>query len=242
MAKTMMTTILGAAAFIVPMIFAIVFHEVAHGVVARMLGDPTASERGRLSLNPIRHVDLFGTLILPGMLRLAGLPIFGWAKPVPINYNRLRNPKRDMALVGAAGPATNYVFALLSVIAFGLLARQVGLHGIPSPAATFLFSALSNFILFNVFLGTFNLLPIPPFDGSRILRGVLPWRAARAMDRFEPYGIIVFFALFVLLPYFVPGLHLIDRVIVPPVTWLWDHLDTLASVVAGFPISTQNAV
>lgn len=120
-----------AATVIVPMVFAIVLHEIAHGWAARLLGDPTAYERGRLSLNPLKHVDPMGTLILPGMLKLLGLPVFGWAKPVPVSYARLRNPKRDMALVAAAGPLTNFTLAALSAMAFGLLLRGVDPQGTP---------------------------------------------------------------------------------------------------------------
>lgn len=222
-----------AATVIVPMIFAIVFHEVAHGRVARALGDPTAWERGRLSLNPLRHVDPFGTVILPGVLHLAGLPVFGWAKPVPVDFNRLHHPKRDMALVAAAGPLTNFVFATASAVAIGLIARAIGPHGTPGTATQFVADNLQNFILFNCFLGMFNLLPLPPFDGSRILRGVAPMPIARVLDRIEPFGIMVFFALFVLLPQLAPRLHLIDRFVLPPVGWLVAHLAWLAMVVAG---------
>ena len=229
------------ATMIVPLIFAIVFHEVAHGAVARLLGDPTASERGRLSLNPLRHVDPFGTVVLPGLLALVHAPVFGWAKPVPVDYARLRHPKRDMALVGAAGPASNFVLAALSAVVIGLMARSVGPNGTPGPVETFVFANLNNFMLFNCFLGMFNLLPLPPFDGSRILRGFLPWSGARVLDRIEPYGIIVFALIFVLLPQVFPGLHLVDRFLLPPVGWLLDQLGTLASVVAGPAVSPPAA-
>lgn len=222
-----------AATVIVPMVFAIVFHEVAHGRVARLLGDPTAFERGRLSLNPLRHVDPFGTVVLPGLLHLAGLPVFGWAKPVPVDFSRLRHPRRDMALVAAAGPATNFAFALASAIAIGVMARVIGPHGTPGAATAFVADNLQNFILFNCFLSMFNLLPLPPFDGSRILRGIAPWPLARLLDRIEPFGILVFFALFVLVPQLVPGLHLIDRFVLPPVGWLVGNLASLAMLVAG---------
>jgi len=235
MAKILMNTLYQAATIIIPMIFAIVFHEVAHGLMARYLGDPTASERGRLSLNPLRHVDPFGTIILPGALYLAGMPPFGWAKPVPVNYARLRNPKRDMAFVGAAGPATNFVFAVLSAVVIGLSIRVMGQQATPSAGVAFLYANLANFMMFNVSLGMFNLLPLPPFDGSRILRGILPWPAARMLDRIEPYGIIVFFMVFVLLPQVMPSLHLIDRVLLPPVDWALGSLDRLVVVVAGLP-------
>ena len=221
------------ATIIVPMVFAIVLHEVAHGYVARLLGDPTAWLRGRLSLNPLRHVDWFGTIVLPGMLHLAGLPVFGWAKPVPVDYTRLRRPKRDMALVGAAGPAANFVLATLSAVAIGLIARGLGPHGAPSAGLGFALDNLDNFIQFNAFLGLFNLLPLPPFDGSRIVRGAAPWPLARLLDRIEPYGLIVFFLVFVLLPQIAPSLHLVDRVLLPPVGWLIDRLTVLSALVAG---------
>ena len=171
------------ATLVVPMVFAIVLHEIAHGWAARMLGDPTAYERGRLSLNPLKHVDPMGTLILPGTLKLLGLPVFGWAKPVPVSYARLRNPKRDMAFVAAAGPLTNFVLAALSAVAFGLLLRGVDPQGTPGWGTLFVADNLKNFIAINVFLGTFNLLPLPPFDGSRIVRGLSPAAGVRLLDR-----------------------------------------------------------
>ena len=228
----MMHTLVEALAIIIPLIFAIVFHEVAHGLMARALGDPTAQERRRLSLNPLRHVDPFGTIILPGMLHLAGMPVFGWAKPVPVNYNRLRHPKRDMAFVGAAGPVTNFVFAIVTALVLGLILRGQG-AATAGPVMAFVLMCLINFITVNVSLGLFNLLPLPPFDGSRILRGVLPWPAARWLDRIEPYGIIVFFAIFVIVPQFMPSLHLADRVLLPPVEWVGHWLDALIALVSG---------
>lgn len=218
---------------VLPMIFAIVFHEVAHGWAARMLGDPTAYERRRLSLNPLRHVDPVGTILLPGALKLMGLPVFGWAKPVPVNYARLRHPQRDMALVGAAGPASNFVLALLAAIGLGLLVRAIDVTVQPGAGVQFLADNLQNFILFNVFLGTFNLIPLPPFDGSRILRGVLPTGGVRVLDRIEPYGIPIFMVVFIVLPWLVPGLHLVDRLILPPVAWMIEHFQHVASWAAG---------
>jgi Zn-dependent protease len=233
MAGAMSNPAYEAATIVLPLIFAIVFHEVAHGRVARLLGDPTAAERGRLSLNPLRHVDPFGTIVLPGLLALVHAPVFGWAKPVPVDYARLRHPKRDMALVGAAGPASNFVLAGLSAVAIGLMARALGPGAQPGAALVFVFDNLNNFILFNCFLGMFNLLPLPPFDGSRILRGVLPWPAARLLDRIEPFGILVFALVFVIVPQVFPGLHLVDRFLLPPVAWLLEQFGALASLVAG---------
>jgi len=229
----MITIVYEAATLIVPLIFAIVFHEVAHGLVARMLGDPTASQQGRLSLNPLRHVDPFGTVILPAALHLVGLPVFGWAKPVPIDYRRLRHPQRDMALVGAAGPLANFALAALSAVVIGLMARSLGPTGTPGPVTTFVLLNLVNFIEFNCFLGLFNLLPLPPFDGSRILRGLLPMSGARVLDRIEPFGLIVFFALFVIVPQLVPSFHFVERFLLPPVDALKHALGLLEALVAG---------
>lgn len=222
-----------AATVIVPMVFAIVLHEIAHGWAARLLGDPTAYERGRLSLNPLRHVDPMGTLILPGMLKLLGLPVFGWAKPVPVSYARLRNPKRDMAFVAAAGPLTNFVLAALSAVAFGLLLRQLDPQAAPGPATMFVVDNLKNFIAINVFLGTFNLLPLPPFDGSRIVRGLAPAAGVRLLDRIEPIGIPLFMAVFIVLPWLFPGLHIVDRVIGPPMEWMLSQFEHIVALVAG---------
>ncbi len=236
----MNTPLYEAATIILPLIFAIVFHEVAHGLVARMLGDGTAAERGRLSLNPLRHVDPFGTVVLPGLLALAHMPVFGWAKPVPVNYAQLRHPKRDMALVGAAGPVCNFVLAAISAVVIGLMIRALGPGGRPGPVALFVLRNLGNFILFNCSLGLFNLLPIPPFDGSRVLRGILPWSGARLLDRIEPYGIMVLLLILVVVPQIFPSLHLVDRVLLPPRDWMLDHLGSFITWVAG-PAATPAA-
>ena len=221
------------ATLVVPMVFAIVFHEIAHGWAARLLGDPTAYEQGRLSLNPLRHVDPMGTLILPGMLKLLGLPVFGWAKPVPVSYARLRSPKRDMALVAAAGPGMNFVLAALAAAAFGLLVRMVDPQGVPGPGTLFVADNLKNFIAINVFLGTFNLLPLPPFDGSRIVRGLAPAAGVRLLDRIEPIGIPLFMAVFIVLPWLFPGLHILDRLIGPPMEWMLSLFEQIVAFVAG---------
>ena len=229
----MNATLYQAATLVLPMIFAIVFHEVAHGWAARFLGDPTAYEQKRLSLNPLRHVDPVGTILLPGALKLLGLPVFGWAKPVPVDYSRLRSPQRDMAFVAAAGPATNFVLAALAAIGFGLLLRSVNPQGAPAPWVEFVADNLKNFLLINVFLGTFNLIPLPPFDGSRILRGMLPMSGARVLDRIEPLGIPLFMIVFIVVPQLMPGLHIVDRLVEPPVTWMLQLYQHLVTFVAG---------
>lgn len=222
-----------ATTVILPLVFAIVFHEVAHGRVAQMLGDPTAAERRRLSLNPLRHVDPMGTIFLPGALMLLGLPVFGWAKPVPVDYRRLHNPKRDMAFVAAAGPVTNLLLAAVAAVAIGLLVRSLDVQAAPSFWVGFVGDNLKNFLIINVSLAIFNLLPLPPFDGSRILRGLLPMGGARVLDRIEPIGIPLFMIVFIVLPWLIPGLHLVDRIILPPISWMLEQYQHLAALVAG---------
>lgn len=229
----MTETLYLVATLVVPMVVAIVFHEIAHGWAARLLGDPTAYEQGRLSLNPLRHVDPVGTLILPGMLKLLGLPVFGWAKPVPVSYARLRNPKRDMALVAAAGPGMNFVLAALAAVGFGLLLRVADPQGPPGATTLFVAENLKNFIAINVFLGTFNLLPLPPFDGSRIVRGLAPAAGVRLLDRIEPIGIPLFMIVFIVLPWAMPGLHIVDRLIGPPMEWMLGLFEQIVAFVAG---------
>jgi Zn-dependent protease len=217
----------------IPMILAIVFHEVAHGWMARALGDPTAAEANRLSLNPLRHVDPFGTIILPGLLKLTGAPVFGWAKPVPVDFRRLRNPRWGMVAVAAAGPGVNFILAAVAAIGLGLLVRATDGSVEPGLPVLYLADNLRNFLIVNLFLGTFNLLPIPPFDGSRIVMGILPAPLAHAYGKIERYGLLVVFAILVILPYFVPELRLVERLVGPPVQWMAQHLAQLAAAVAG---------
>lgn len=225
----MQDTLIQAAALIVPLVIAIVFHEVAHGMVARLLGDPTAHEQRRLSLNPLRHVDPIGTVVLPGMLALAGAPVFGWAKPVPVDQRRLRNPRFGMMAVAVAGPLANLVLAAVGAVLLGLVARST------SESAVLDFAALNlrNFIGINIFLALFNLLPIPPFDGSHIVEGVLPRRAARTYARLRPYGFPLLFVLLLVVPYLWPDLGLVQRIVQPPVDWAGDYYEALARAVAG---------
>jgi len=225
-------TVLQAAALILPLIFAIVFHEVAHGLAARALGDPTAEQLGRLSLNPLRHVDPLGTVILPGLLALTHLPIFGWAKPVPVNARRLRNPRRDMALVGAAGPAMNLVMAVVAALALGLIMRGYVGGGQPSAPELFVIQNLTNFIEINVFLALFNLLPVPPFDGSHIVEGVLPDAMAAGYAKIRALGMLLPVVLLIVLPSLIPGFSVVDY-IAAPVDWMLEKYARLASLVAG---------
>lgn len=226
-------TLFQVLTLIIPLVLAIVFHEVAHGLVANLLGDPTAAEQNRLSLNPLRHVDPVGTVILPGLLALAKAPVFGWAKPVPVDRWRLRNPRFGMMLVAAAGPATNLVMAAVSSVLLGLLLLAYGEATEPSGVARFLGANLVNFISVNVFLALFNLLPIPPFDGSHIVEGLLPRRLAAIYGRLHKWGLLLMIALIVVLPMMMPGFNPIGDVVVPPVQWLTSQYIALAAAIAG---------
>ncbi len=226
-------TLFQALTLIIPLVFAIVFHEVAHGMMARALGDPTAEEMNRLSLNPLRHVDPIGTVVLPGILALLHAPIFGWAKPVPVNMWRLRNPRVGMMLVAAAGPATNLVLAGIGAVLLGLLSRALGGIQLPDGVDKFLAANLINFLQINVFLALFNLLPIPPFDGSHIVEGLLPKGLAQSYGRLRPYGLMLFIVLLFVLPQLIPGFDLVGRVVFPPVEWLTGQYVALAAAIAG---------
>lgn len=177
-----------------PLLLAITLHEVAHGWVALRRGDTTAKAQGRLSLNPLRHIDPIGTVLVPALLAVFGGFIFGWAKPVPVDYHRLRQPKRDMALVALAGPGANLVmalgWALAAAIGHGM---QTNLLWLGEPLLLMGVAGVN----VNVMLGVLNLVPIPPLDGSRALAGVLPDRFGLAMVRMEPYGLIVLVLLLV---------------------------------------------
>jgi len=231
----MNSTLMQAAALIVPLVVAIVFHEVAHGWAALALGDPTAREARRLSLNPLRHVDPVGTIILPGMLKLAGLPMFGWAKPVPVDFRRLRNPRIGMMLVASAGPASNFVLGAIGAVALGLLARGYGGQQ-PTGLAAFTVLSLLFFIQINVFLALFNLIPIPPFDGSHILEGLLPRGAAQFYSRLRGVGLLLVLGLLVVLPWLIPGFDPVRKYLMVPFEWVIGHYVQLANVVAGSPV------
>jgi Zn-dependent protease len=178
----------------VPTIFSIVAHEVMHGEVARRLGDDTAERAGRLTLNPISHVDPFGTVILPALLLFFHMPVFGWAKPVPVDFRRLRNGRTGMVMVAAAGPLTNLTLAVVSA----MLARRLPLWIDPQASRAVvipLIYMLRASVVINVVLAIFNLLPVLPLDGGRVLAGLLPLPIAIKFARLEPYGILILFVL-----------------------------------------------
>jgi Zn-dependent protease len=188
-------TLYDLSVWVLPLIIAITFHEAAHGFVAHARGDDTAWERGRVTFNPLKHIDPFGTLILPGMLLLAHSPfLFGYAKPVPVNFRALRNPRIDMVWVALAGPATNIILALAAALAFHALPV------IPAGAAQWVADNLRNALVINVVLAVFNMLPIPPLDGGRVAVGLLPRALAAPLARLEPYGMLILIALLILLP------------------------------------------
>jgi len=188
-------TLYDLSVWVLPLIIAITFHEAAHGFVAHALGDNTAFDRGRVSFNPLVHIDPFGTLILPAMLLLAHSPfLFGYAKPVPVNFRALRHPRIDMVWVALAGPGTNIALALVAALAFHIL------DFLPANASQWVGDNLKNAILINVVLAVFNMLPIPPLDGGRVAVGLLPRVLGAALARLEPFGMLILIGILILLP------------------------------------------
>jgi Zn-dependent protease len=225
----MTDTLYSIATWLVPLTIAIVFHEVAHGLVARRFGDTTAERQGRLTLNPVKHVDPFGTIVLPMLLALAHAPIFGWAKPVPVRFDQLRNPRRDMIIVALAGPGMNLLLAVLATL---MLVAAVALgNGGPMSAGGFIASNALNFLLINLFLAIFNLIPLPPFDGGHVVEGLLPRPLAAPFRRLGRYSLPIIIVLLLILPMLSPELNIVGKAITPIV----NAIARLFLGVAGLP-------
>jgi Zn-dependent protease len=188
-------TLYDVSVWVLPLVIAITFHEAAHGFVAHRLGDNTAYDLGRVSFNPLRHIDPFGTLMMPAILLMSHSPfLFGYAKPVPVNFRALRSPRIDMVWVALAGPATNIALALFAAAAFHVV------DYLPPNAAQWVSDNLKNAVVINVILAIFNMLPIPPLDGGRVAVGLLPKALALPLSRLEPFGMLILIGFLILLP------------------------------------------
>lgn len=223
--------IYSAAVWIIPLVIAIVFHEVSHGLAARALGDPTAAALKRLSLNPLRHVDPVGTVVLPLMLAIAKAPVFGWAKPVPVDARRLHHPRRDMMLVALAGPGSNLALAFVGAILLGVFAQSVP-EAPQGSVAQFVATNLVNFLIINVFLAIFNLIPLPPFDGGHVVAGLLPERLALRWDKLARFGFPLLIVLLLVVPAIFPAANIVERFVAPPAQALTRWYLSLAAAIA----------
>lgn len=218
-----------ATTWVIPVLLAITLHEAAHAYAAWQLGDDTAYRKGRVTFNPLKHVDPFGTVLLPALLLIMQAPfLFGWAKPVPVVFARLRRPRRDMVIVAAAGPATNLILATVSAVLF----RALWL--LPEAALQWSGQMLYNSILLNLVLAIFNMLPLPPLDGGRVAVGLLPGVLARPLARLEPYGMLILIGVIFILP--IAGnqlgvsLDIFNWAVWTPVAWLLPFFKGIAGI------------
>jgi Zn-dependent protease len=219
-----------ATVWALPILFAVPLHEAAHGLVAYRLGDDTAYRQGRVTLNPLRHIDPFGTIVMPLLLLMIHSPfLFGYAKPVPVAFNRLRHPRRDSVLVAAAGPTMNILLALISALL---------IHGavlLPEMGSDWAVQTLINSIQLNLVLAVFNMIPLPPLDGGRVAVGLLPRALGSRLARVEPYGMLILLVALIGLPVLGQALgmnlNLLQRLLLPPVEFLYNGILTITGLV-----------
>ena len=213
----------------IPVLLAITMHEAAHGYVAWRLGDPTAMRAGRVTANPLKHIDPVGTLLLPGLLLLIRAPfLFGFAKPVPVDFSKLRKPKRDMVLVAIAGPASNILLAILSALLIGLG------NILPTSAGLWLVNNLENSIIINLLLAIFNLIPLPPLDGGRIAVGLLPRSLGWRLAKLEKFGLFILLGLLFVVPMLMKEIGVVfdplHWLVIVPVQGLFDLLRGITGI------------
>ncbi|MEJ1994706.1 MAG: site-2 protease family protein [Limibacillus sp.] len=228
-------SLLAVSTWVLPLVFAITLHEAAHGYVAWKLGDDTAKRQNRVSFNPLRHIDLLGTIVIPGLLVLLRFPlIFGWAKPVPVSFARLRHPRRDAILVAAAGPGINFAMAVAAALSLHLVPLA------PAGAAEWVESNLLNAIFINLLLGVFNGLPLPPLDGSRVVASLLPGSLSRRFLDLDAYGLWIVLGLFFALPLILErvgiNFNAFYWLILAPVDWLTEIIAGLTMTRIILPV------